>query len=222
MGTFVEITAADGHRLSAYRCEPAGKPRGGLVVVQEIFGVNSHIRAVADAYAADGYLVVAPALFDRVQRNYETGYAPPDIQAGVAIMQGLQWDNTMADIAAAIDSAKSADKVGILGYCYGGAAAWMAASRLAGLACAVPYYGGAIPNLTSEKPKCPVMFHWGETDHSIPLEAAKKVSAAHPQAISHFYAAGHGFNCDQRGSYHAESAKLARERSVEFLRKYIG
>ena len=222
MGTFIELTAADGHRLSAYRCEPTGKPRGGLVVVQEIFGVNSHIRAVADGYAADGYLVVAPALFDRAQRNYETGYTQPEIQAGVAIMQGLKWDNTMADIAAAIGNAKPAGKVGIVGYCYGGTAAWMAASRLPGLACAVPYYGGSIPSLIGEEPNCPILFHWGETDHSIPLEASKKVAAAHPEAISHFYDAGHGFNCDQRGSYDAESAKLARERTVEFLRKHVG
>jgi carboxymethylenebutenolidase len=222
MGNFIELQSADGHKLAAYRCDPASKPRGGLVVVQEIFGVNSHIRAVADGYAADGYLVVAPALFDRATRNYETGYTPPDIQAGVAIMQGLKWENTLADIGAAIESAKAAGKVGIVGYCYGGAAAWMAASRLSGLACAVPYYGGAIPNQVGEQPKCPIMFHWGETDQSIPLEASKKVAAAHPQAISHFYTAGHGFNCDQRGSYHAESAKLARERTVEFLRKHLG
>jgi carboxymethylenebutenolidase len=177
---------------------------------------------VADGYAADGYLVVAPAIFDRAQRNYDTGYTQPDIQAGVAIMQSLKWENTLADIAAAIDSAKVAGRVGILGYCFGGAAAWMAASRLPGLACAVPYYGGAIPNLIGEQPKCPVMFHWGETDHSIPLEAARKVSAAHPQAVAHYYPAGHGFNCDQRGSYDAAASKLARERTVEFLRKHIG
>ena len=222
MGNMIELKAADGHALGAYRCEPAGRPRGGLVVVQEIFGVNNHIRAVADGYAADGYLVVAPAIFDRARRNYETGYAQPDIEAGVAIMQSLKWDETLADIAAAIHSAKAPGKVGIVGYCFGGAVAWMAASRLPGLACAIPYYGGAIPNLIGEQPKCPVMFHWGETYHSIPLEAAKKVSAAHPQADSHYYKAGHGFNCDQRGSYDAGSAKLARERSIEFLRKHIG
>lgn len=222
MGTMIELKAADGHAFGAYRCEPAGKPRGSLVVIQEIFGVNSHIRAVVDSYAADGYLVVAPALFDRDRRNYETGYTQADIQAGVAIMQGLKWDNTLADIAATVESARSAGKVGIVGYCYGGAAAWMAASRLTGLACAVPYYGGAVPNLIGEQPKCPVMFHWGETDQSIPLEAARKVSAAHPQAVSHYYQAGHGFNCDQRGSYHADSARLARERTVEFLHEHVG
>ena len=222
MGTFVELAAADGHRLSAYRCEPAGKPRGGLVVVQEIFGVNSHVRGVADAYAADGYLAVAPALFDRAKRNYETGYTQPDIQAGVAIMQYLKWENTLADIAAAIESARSAGKVGIVGYCFGGTVAWLAASRLPGLACAVPYYGGSIPNFIGETPKCPILFHWGETDHSIPLEAAKKVSAAHPQATSYFYKAGHGFNCDQRGSFDAAASKLARERTIEFLKKHLG
>ena len=222
MGKFVELQAADGHKFAAYRCEPAGRPRGGLVVVQEIFGVNSHIRSVADGYAADGYLVVAPAIFDRVQRNYDTGYAQADIQAGVGIMQSLKWENTLADIRSAIESVTTAGKVGILGYCYGGAVAWMAAARLQGLSCAVPYYGGAIPNLIGEQPKCPVMFHWGETDQSIPLESAKKVAAAHPQAVSNYYKAGHGFNCDQRGSFDAAASKLARERSIDFLHRHIG
>ncbi len=195
MGKMIELSASDGHKLAAYRTEPKGKPSGALIVVQEIFGVNSHIKSVADGYAADGYLAIAPAFFDRAQRGVDLGY-------------------TQAD--------KSAGKVGIVGYCWGGTVAWMAAARLAGLSCSVCYYGGGIPNNAGEKPKCPVMFHWGETDQSIPIEAAKKAAAQHPSAQSFIYKAGHGFNCDQRGSYHAESAKLARSRSLEFLRKNIG
>ena len=222
MGKMIELTAGDGHKLGAYRADPAGKPRGGVVVIQEIFGVNSHIRSVTDGYAAEGYLAIAPAMYDRVQRNYETGYTQEDIQAGVAIMQKLNWDQTMLDAKAAIDAAKPAGKVGIVGYCWGGTVAWVAAARLSGLACAAPYYGGAIPNFISEQPKCPVMFHFGEQDHSITLEQAKKVAAAHPGATTHYYPAGHGFNCDQRGSYDAASAKLARERTVQFLRTHLG
>jgi carboxymethylenebutenolidase len=222
MGKTIELTASDGHKLSAYRAEPKGKPRGGLIVMQEIFGVNSHIQSVADGYAADGYLAIAPAVFDRVQRGVNLGYGPADIETGRTFIPKMQWDNVMKDAAAAMANVKSAGKVGIVGYCWGGTAAWVAAAKLSGLACAVCYYGGGIPNLANEKPKCPVMFHWGETDQSIPIEAAKKVAAQHPSAQSFIYKAGHGFNCDQRGSYDAESAKLARTRTLEFLKKHIG
>ncbi len=222
MGTMIELTAADGHKLAAWRAEPRGKPRGALVVVQEIFGVNSHIRGVTDAYAADGYLSIAPALFDRVQRGVDIGYSPADIEVGRTFIPKMQWDNTMRDLAAAIDNLKSAGRLGVLGYCWGGTVAWVAAARLTRLDCAVAYYGGGIANMVDEKPQCPVMFHWGATDHAIPVEAAKKVAAAHPTALSYIYQAGHGFNCDQRGSYDAESARLARTRSLEFLRKHIG
>jgi carboxymethylenebutenolidase len=222
MGSMIELTAGDGHRLAAYRAEPAGKARGGVVVIQEIFGVNSHIRAVADGYAQDGYLVIAPAMFDRARRNYETGYSQPEIQAGIAIMQGLNWDHTMLDTAAALGAAKPAGKVGILGYCWGGTVAWVAAARVPGLACAVPYYGGGMPNFIGEKPKCPVMCHFGEQDQSPTLEQAKKIVAAHPGVTAHYYPAGHGFNCDQRPSYHAESSRQARERTVAFLRQHVG
>jgi len=222
MGKMIELTASDGHKFAAYRADPAGKARGAIVVIQEIFGVNSHIKSVTDGYAADGYLALAPAMFDRAQRNYDTGYSQPEIQAGVAVMQKLNWDQTLLDVGAAINAVKSAGKIGIVGYCWGGTVAWVAAARLPGLACSAPYYGGAIPNFISEQPKCPVMFHFGEQDHSITLEQAKKVAAAHPEATAHFYPAGHGFNCDQRGSYDAPSAKLARSRTLEFFRKYVG
>ncbi len=222
MRKMIELTAADGHTLAAYRADPAGAPRGAVVVIQEIFGVNSHVRSVTDGYAADGYLALAPAMYDRVQRGYETGYSQAEIQAGVAIMQKLDWKQTLIDVSAAIESVKFAGKVGIVGYCWGGTVAWVAAGRLPGLACAAPYYGGAIPNFISEQPKCPVMFHFGEQDQSIPLEQAKKVAAAHSEATAHFYPAGHGFNCDQRGSFNADSAKLARARTLEFFRKYVG
>src|SRR3954451_9303319 len=146
MGKFIELKAADGHKLAAYISEPAGKPRGGVVVIPEIFGVNSHIQQVADGYAADGYLAVAPAMFDRAQRGYDTGYSQPEIQAGIAIMQKLDWKQTLLDVEAAIGEAKKAGKVGIVGYCWGGTVAWVAAAKTAGLAASVPYYGGGMPN----------------------------------------------------------------------------
>jgi carboxymethylenebutenolidase len=222
VGKMIELSAADGHKLAAYRAEPKGKPRGGLIVVQEIFGVNSHIQSVADGYAADGYLAIAPAFFDRVQRGVDLGYAQADIEVGRTFIPKMQWDKVMLDAGAALANIRSSGKIGVVGYCWGGTVSWVAAVRLAGLACSVCYYGGGIAGMVNEQPKCPVMFHWGETDHAIPVADAKKVAAAHPKAQSFIYPAGHGFNCDQRGSYHAESAKLARSRSLEFLKKHIG
>lgn len=222
MGTMTELKAADGHQFAAYRAEPQGKPRGGLIVVQEIFGVNSHIRSVADGYAADGYLAIAPAFFDRVERGLDIGYSQPEIERGRTFIPKMQWDTAMKDAGAALDNVKSAGKIGVVGYCWGGTVSWMSASRLSGLAAAVTYYGGGITANSGEKPKCPVMCHWGETDHAIPLDGVKKFLGEHPEVTSFVYPAGHGFICDQRGSYHADSAKLARTRSLEFLRKHIG
>jgi carboxymethylenebutenolidase len=226
MGKMIELKAADGHKLAAYRAEPVGtnaaKPRGGIVVIQEIFGVNSHIKSVADGYASDGYLVIAPAMFDRAQKGYDTGYSQPEIQAGLAIMQKLDWKNTMLDVDAAVAEAKKAGKVGIVGYCWGGTVTWRAAAATKGLACAVPYYGGGMPNFINEKPKVPAMCHFGEKDQSPTPEQARAIAKAHPEVSAHFYDAGHGFNCDQRGSYDAHSSKVARERTLDFFRKHLG
>jgi carboxymethylenebutenolidase len=222
MAGFFELVAGDGHRFACYVATPAGRPRGGLVVAQEIFGVNSHIRAVADGYAADGYLAVAPALFDRAQRGFETGYTPQDIETGRGVMQKVAMDDAMKDVAAAAAHAASAGKVGIVGYCWGGTVAWLAAARVPGLACSVPYYGGSIPDYAGEQPRCPVMFHFGEQDTRPSLEQARAIAAAHPGAIAHFYAAGHGFNCDHRGSYDAAASALARTRTLEFLARHVG
>jgi carboxymethylenebutenolidase len=223
MGTFIEIKAADGHAFAAYLAEPAGKPKGGLIVVQEIFGVNKHMRKVTDEYAADGYLAISPAYYDRVQRNFEVGYDPDDIKAGGAIRAQLNWDNTLADTRAALDRVKSAGKVAITGYCWGGTVAWLAASKVDGLACAIPYYGGGIPDLINDKPRVPTLCHFGELDKSPSPEKAKEVLARHPEVQAHFYpGAGHGFNCDERGSYNPEASKLARQRTLEFLKKHVG
>ena len=211
------LQAADGHRLAAYRAVPSGKPRGALVVLQEIFGVNSHIRAVADGYAADGWLAIAPAMFDRVERGVEIGYTPADIERGRKLKDGCSNDHALLDIAAAVDSVRSAGKVAVIGYCWGGTLAWLAACRQPGLAAAVSYYGGGIGELIDLTPRCPVLAHFGERDASIPPSVPEALRQAHPEVEIHIYPAGHGFNCDQRGSFDAASAKLARERSLAFL-----
>jgi carboxymethylenebutenolidase len=222
MGKSITLSASDGHSFSAYRADPAGKPRGGIVVIQEIFGVNSHVRQVADGYAADGYLAIAPALFDRIERGVDIGYTPDDIQTGVGLKGKVSVEMALMDTAAAIQTASEAGRVGIVGYCWGGYVTWMAAARARGLACAVPYYGGGVTGTIEEQPKCPVMLHFGDKDTHIPLEGVEKLKAAHPKQTVHVYAAEHGFNCDHRGSYNAAAAKLARERTLEFFGKHIG
>lgn len=223
-GGMVTLTAEDGHKLSAYRVTPAGKSRGALVVVQEIFGVNKHIKSVADGFAADGYVALAPALFDRVEPNFEAGYAQADIERGRAVREKVGFDTMVMDVRAAVrELQKTGLKVGVVGYCMGGTMAWLAATRIDGVAAAVAYYGGGIADAAQEKPRGPVLIHWGETDASIPPEHWEKVRKAHPKIPMHVYpGAGHGFNCDLRASYHEPSAKLARERTVKFLREHVG
>jgi carboxymethylenebutenolidase len=224
MGETLTLTAEDGHKFSAYRANPSSAPRGGIVVVQEIFGVNQHIRKVADSFAADGYVAIAPALFDRVERGYETGYGPQDIERGRATRGKLSTDQALMDVKATVkELAKSGQKVGVVGYCFGGTIAWLAATRIDGVSAAVGYYGGGVADAAEEKPKAPVMLHFGETDASIPKEAYDKVMRLHPNVPTFIYpGAGHGFVCDERGSYHADSAKQARERTIDFFRKHIG
>ena len=222
MGKTVEGTAADGHGLSMYRADPAGEPRGGLVIAQEIFGVNSHIRAVCGDYAAEGYVVIAPALFDRVEPGIELGYQPDDVTAGRAIREKVSLDEALADVEAAAKLVIGVGRIGVVGYCWGGTVAWVAATRSRTFAAAVSYYGGGVPDLADEQPNCPVQLHFGEQDHAIPLAGVEKLQAAHPKLPVYIYPAGHGFNCDQRASYHAESARLARERALAFLRQHVG
>ena len=218
----VTLKAADGHELSAYVARPHGEPVAGLVVVQEIFGVNPHIRSVADGYASDGFLTVAPALFDRVQRGVELSYDGPDMQTALALMPKLDPEKSLLDISAAMDFAASSTgkKVGVIGYCFGGTMAWLASTRLHPSA-VVGYYGGRIANYAAETPTAPVMLHFGRQDAHIPAADVEKVQAAHPEVEIFWYDAGHGFNCDARASFEPVSAFLARERSLEFLRKHL-
>jgi carboxymethylenebutenolidase len=227
MGQFIDLTAKDGFTFPAYVAEPAGKPRGAIVVLQEIFGVNSHIRSVADGYAADGYLAVAPATFPRIKPDVELGYTGDDMKAGSelkAAVEALPAPGVLQDIEAAIAYASKAGKVGIVGYCWGGLLTWRAASLLAGLSAAAPYYGGGMttPEEAARKPKVPVMAHFGAKDHWITLDSVEAFGKAHPEVEVNVYQADHGFNCDQRGSYDAEAAKLARTRTLAFFAKHVG
>jgi carboxymethylenebutenolidase len=222
MGEYVTLKAADGHELGAYVARPEGDPVAGLVVVQEIFGVNSHIRSVADGYASDGFLVVAPAIFDRIERGVELGYDGEDLQKAMSFIPKLDAEKSLLDIAAALAFAASetGKKVGVIGYCFGGTLAWVAAARLHP-AVAVGYYAGRIGNYVDEKLTAPVMLHFGKLDAHIPPEEVAKIHAAHPEVEIYWYDAGHGFGCDARASFEPVSAYEARERSLDFLRKYL-
>ena len=229
MGQFVSLKAADGFSIPAYVAQPAGKPRGAIVVLQEIFGVNSHIRSVADRFAGEGYLAVAPATFERVKSGVDLGYTDADIKAGSELksaVTALPGAGVLQDIQAAIDHGAQASggKVGIVGFCYGGLLTWRAACLLKGLSAAVPYYGGGV---TSEdeiarQPQCPVMAHFGDQDTHIPMEGVDAFRKAHPQVEVLVYPANHGFNCDQRGSYDEAAATLARERTLAFFAARLG
>jgi carboxymethylenebutenolidase len=221
MGTMIRLRAADGFELGAYESRPAVVPRGAVVLLQEIFGVNRHIRRVADDYAARGYHVVAPALFDRVQPGIELGYDEAGISGGRETRGKVPLDETLLDVQAAIDAAALHGKVAVIGYCWGGSLAFLAATRLERLACAVGYYGGMIAAHASERTRVPTILHFGEKDASIPLADVETVRKAHPDMSIFLYPAAHGFDCDERGSYDRASAELALERTLRFIEEKL-
>jgi carboxymethylenebutenolidase len=229
MGTMIELQAADGSRVPAYEARPLGSPKGAVVVIQEIFGVNSHIRNVVDGYAAEGYLAVAPATFHRVKPGVELGYAETDMGKGFGYktaVEALPAPGVMQDIQAAIAHAAQASggKVAIVGYCWGGLLTWRAACTLTGLSAAAPYYGGGVTTEAeiARQPRVPVLAHFADDDKWIPLDTVDAFKQAHPEVTVHTYAAHHGFNCDQRGAWHAPSALLARERTLAFFAQHLG
>lgn len=223
MGITIELTAEDGHKLGGYRAEPRNDARGAVIVLQEIFGVNDHIRDVCDRFAADGYLTLAPALYDRSsRRDCQLGYSSEDIELGRKLREEFAWDDSLKDVAAAIEVARSNDlKVGTVGYCWGGTISYLAATRL-DVEAAVVYYGGQIIPYIGERENCPLLMHFGRLDEAIPLSDVERISATHPEAAVHLYDAGHGFNCDRRASYDGEAADLARGRTLEFFATNLG
>lgn len=217
MGEKIRLTCKDGQQIDAYLARPVGQPKAGVVVLQEIFGANRHIRAVADSYAAEGYLAIAPALFDRVEPGLELGYAGDDPKKGMETRGKTELSKTLLDIEAAIDAVASAGKVGVVGYCWGGTLAYASAVHLPGVAATVGYYGGGVAAMSDRAPKAPIMLHFGETDHSISMADVEKVKTNQPDVPVFVYPAGHGFNCDERASHHPESARLARSRTLAFF-----
>ncbi len=221
MGQTIGLKASDGFLLGGYRADPEGKPKGGLVVIQEIFGVNRHIRNVCDRFAALGYVAVAPAMFDRAKADVELGYGKDDMEAGVKLRAGIKLEDSLKDVQAAIDAAQGAGKVGVVGYCWGGSLAFLAAARLSGLACAVGYYGGMIAAHKDEKPKVPTILHFGEKDQGIPMSDVEKVKAARADVKVYTWPAGHGFSCDERASFEPQSHEQALKVTLAFFRQNL-
>ncbi|MEJ0006088.1 MAG: dienelactone hydrolase family protein [Steroidobacteraceae bacterium] len=217
MSEFTTLMARDGHEFSAWLAAPAGKPRGAVVVIQEIFGVNAHIRAVTDSYAAEGYVAIAPALFDRVRRGIELGYSPDTMKEGIGYVQQLQPEKTLLDLGACIAVVKHAGRVGVVGFCWGGKMAYVSACELP-ISCGVAYYGGGIARDLTKTPRCPMLYHFGGKDSHIPESDIAQIRAADPRGTFYIYPdADHGFNCDLRASFNAEAAALARQRTLAFL-----
>lgn len=222
MGEWIELTAADGFRLSAYRALPHGTPRGALVIAQEIFGVNNHIRNVCERFAAHGYAVIAPCVYDRVQPGFEVGYTADDIATGRDVRMKLNDAQLMLDIEAAA-AALAPRKLGIVGYCFGGTAAWWGATRSKSFAAAASWYGGGVAGTKDEVAHCPVQFHLGEKDASIPQGDIDAIRAAQPKQETFVYmGAQHGFGCDERGSYTEADYELAQKRTLDFFAAKLG
>ena len=217
MGEKITLTCKDGQQIGAYLARPVGAPKAGVVVLQEIFGANQHIRNVADQYAAQGYLAIAPSLFDRVESGLELGYTGDDPKKGMETRGKTELAKTLLDIEAAIEAVNSAGKVGVVGYCWGGTLAYASAVNLPGVSAAVGYYGGGVAAMSDKAPQAPLMLHFGEKDHSISMADVEKVKTNQPQTPVFVYPAGHGFNCDERASYDKDSADLARSRTLAFF-----
>jgi carboxymethylenebutenolidase len=222
VGQDITLTASDKFELGAYRTTPAGTPKGAVVVIQEIFGVNHHIRAVCDRFAEQGYVAVAPAIFDRIERNFQSGYSEAEVAIARKFVAAPDWPAMLRDTQAAIDSVKDVGPVGIIGFCLGGSVAYAAATKLTGLSAAIGYYGGAIVKFADDKPTVPTQLHFGSQDHGIPLSDVEIIRSKRPEVEVFVYdGAQHGFGCGERASYDKPSADLARQRSLAFFAKHL-
>ena len=224
MGKMIRLKAKDGFELGAYRADPTGTPKGGIVVIQEIFGVNHHIKNICDQYAKEGYACIAPAIYDRAERDVELGYDEDARKKGFGLRQKIDWPVILADVEAARAELEKSNvgKIGIIGYCFGGSVVWKACVELNGFSAGVSFYGGDVTKSKELKAKCPVQFHFGSEDQGIPLAGVEEFKKAHPEAPVHIYqGAGHGFTCDERGSFHKEAADTSKKRALEFFGQHL-
>ena len=222
MGHDIKLTASDHFQLGGYRADPASAPKAAVVVIQEIFGVNHHIRAICDRFAGNGYVAIAPAIFDRIEPNFQSGYSPEEVAVARKFVANPDWAAMLRDSQAAIDAVKDVGPVGIIGFCLGGSVAYAAATKLSGLSAAIGYYGGAIVRIAGDAPKVPTQLHFGEKDAGIPLSDVDIIRTKRPEVEIHVYpGAQHGFNCDERASYDQASAGIAKQRSLDFFARHL-
>lgn len=224
MGERIKLTASDGFAFNAYRAMPEGTPRGGVVLIQEVWGLNHWIRSVADRWAQHGYLTIAPAMFDRVEYGYESdNYGPDQFVIIGELMKKFDMQTAMLDVDAAIKAAAEGGKVGITGYCFGGRISWIAAHHGMGLTAASGYYGGGVPNYIDLAPSIPIEMHFGDRDKGIPLEQIEALKTRHPSADIYVYAGDHGFcNSDRPGNFDEAACTKASARSLAFFHKHLG
>ncbi len=220
MNELIEVTAKDNHQFSAYISQPSGKPKAGIVIIQEIFGVNRHIKEVTNLYAGKGYLCVAPSLFDRIEKNVTLNYDEKGVSKGRDFKEMCDND-ALKDVEASISVVSSAGKVGVIGYCWGGSLSWRIGCKSSNLSASVCYYGGDIPKLRNLIPKCNVLTHFGELDKGIPINDVKIFKQERPEVLTYTYPADHGFNCDHRSQYNKTSARIALDRTLKFLEENI-
>jgi carboxymethylenebutenolidase len=222
VGHDIKLTASDNFQLGGYRADPASTPKAAVVVIQEIFGVNHHIRAVCDRFAGNGYVAIAPAIFDRIEPNFQSGYSPEEVAVARKFVANPDWPAMLRDSQAAIDAVKDAGPVGMIGFCLGGSVAYAAATKLSGLSAAIGYYGGAIVRFADDAPKVPTQLHFGEKDAGIPLGDVDIIRAKRPDVEIHVYpGAQHGFNCDERASYDPANSSIAKQRSLDFFARHL-
>ena len=222
MGQDITLTASDGFKLGGYRADPAGPPKAAIVVIQEIFGVNHHIRAVCDRLASAGYVAIAPSIFDRSEPNFQSGYSPDEVANARKFVASPDWPAMLRDTQAAVDAVSDVGAIGIIGFCLGGSVAYLAATKLTGLSAAVGYYGGAIVRFADDKPKVPTQLHFGEKDAGIPLTDVETIKTKRPDVAIYVYpGAQHGFHCDERASYDRTSADIAWPRSLKFFAEHL-
>jgi carboxymethylenebutenolidase len=222
VGHDIKLTASDNFQLGGYRADPASAPKAAVVVIQEIFGVNHHIRAICDRFAGNGYVAIAPAIFDRIEPNFQSGYAPEEAAVARKFVANPDWAAMLRDSQAAIDAVKDVGPVGIIGFCLGGSVAYAAATKLSGLSAAIGYYGSAIVRFAGDMPKVPTQLHFGEKDAGIPLSDVDTIRTKRPDVEIHVYpGAQHGFNCDERASYDSASAGIAKQRSLDFFARHL-
>jgi carboxymethylenebutenolidase len=222
VGHDIKLTASDNFQLGGYRADPASAPKAAVVVIQEIFGVNHHIRAICDRFAGNGYVAIAPAIFDRIEPNFQSGYSPDEIAVARKFVANPDWTAMLRDSQAAIDAVKEIGPVGIIGFCLGGSVAYAAATKLSGLSAAIGYYGGAVVRFAGDAPKVPTQLHFGERDAGIPLSDVDIIRSLRPDVEIHVYPdAQHGFNCDERASYDPASAGVAKQRSLDFFARHL-